>query len=68
MKVTLEELLEFYQEHNVDDLCRGCDQQGEILFPADEYQEAESVCRECMLEKLEDNEEFQMCRYYNGGE
>jgi len=68
MKVTLNELLAFYQENNEDDLCKGCEQAGEILFPEDEHQEEESVCKECILEKLEDNEEFQMCRYYNGGE
>ncbi len=68
MRVTLDELLTFYQENNSGDLCDGCIQQGEVLFPADEYQESESVCKECLLEKLEDNEEFQMARYYKGEE
>ncbi len=68
MTVTIEELLAYYQENNQDDLCDGCIQQDKILFPADEYQDEESVCKECLLEKLADNEEFQMTRYYRGEE
>jgi len=67
MKVALEDLIVSYQENNQDELCKGCEQAGDILFPADEYQEEESVCRDCALEKLEGDEfEFQMTRYYNG--
>jgi hypothetical protein len=66
MRVTIDELLAYYEDNNKKDLCEGCVQQGDILFPADEYQDSESVCKECILEKLKDDDDFQMTRYYKG--